>query len=63
VLREGIRDRLDHPVVRIVFEDAASFATWVGAVLPSEAQWEYAARGGLEGAAFTWGNELALGAV
>lgn len=56
-----IRDRLDHPVVHIAHEDAVAFATWAGAVLPTEAQWEYAARGGLEGARFTWGDEARPG--
>jgi len=52
----SIEDRLDHPVVQVAFEDAAAYADWAGAALPSEAQWEYAARGGLEGAEFTWGD-------
>ncbi len=52
----AIDERLDHPVVQVAFEDAAAYAAWVGATLPTEAQWEYAARGGLEGAEFTWGD-------
>ncbi len=46
----------DHPVVHIAYEDAAAYSHWCGAALPTEAQWEYAARGGLAGAAFTWGD-------
>jgi formylglycine-generating enzyme required for sulfatase activity len=49
--------RENHPVVQVAYEDAEAYAKWVGKELPTEAEWEFAARGGLEGAVFTWGNE------
>ena len=53
----SIGGREDHPVVHVAQEDAEAYAAWVGAVLPTEAQWERAARGGLDGATFTWGDD------
>ena len=53
-----IEGREDHPVVHVTYRDALAFAEWLGHDLPTEAQWEYAARGGLDRAAFAWGNEF-----
>jgi sulfatase modifying factor 1 len=56
--QSDIADRSDHPVVQVSWNDALSYCTWARKRLPTEAEWEFAARGGLERAAFPWGDEL-----
>lgn len=51
----------EHPVVHISYDDALAYARWTGKRLPSEAEWEYAARGGMEGGRYVWGNEFMPG--
>jgi formylglycine-generating enzyme len=56
----SIRKRPDHPVVHVAWEDVEAYAAWAGKTIPSEAEWEYAARGGLAGTTYAWGDELTL---
>jgi formylglycine-generating enzyme required for sulfatase activity len=55
--RSDVRGRQRHPVVHVAWGDVAAYAAWAGKEIASEAEWEFAARGGLDGATFTWGNE------
>ena len=57
----SIRNKPDHPVVHVAWDDVEAYAQWIGKQLPTEAEWEFAARGGLDGAEYAWGDEMTPG--
>ncbi|HET9943830.1 MAG TPA: formylglycine-generating enzyme family protein [Terriglobia bacterium] len=54
----SLQDRERHPVVHLAYEDIEAYAAWIGKNIPTEAEWEFAARGGIDGADFVWGNDF-----
>jgi formylglycine-generating enzyme len=59
--KSNINGKDNHPVVHVAYADALAYAVWVGKDLPTEAEWEFAARGGVDGAEFAWGDEFTPG--